>query len=94
MIKVYEVENIKCSGCANSIKKALKDKFDKIDINLNVIPRQITVDINNNEDEFKDILRNLGYPLVDDNSSSITKVQMKAKSFVSCAVGKFSLDKD
>ena len=90
MIKSYEIDNVKCSGCANTLKKALEDKFTDIEINLEVMPRVITINIDGNEEEFKEILKKLGYPLISDNSSGFAKASMKAKSFVSCAVGKFS----
>ncbi len=95
MKKSYEVLNIKCEGCANSIKKALAPHFDDVEIDLSKEPRIVTVEIENSEDEelLKNRLKNLGYPLVTDRCGFIETKALKAKSFVSCAVGKFTLDK-
>jgi copper chaperone CopZ len=94
MKKSYEVLNIKCSGCANRVKQALSEKFENVDVDLEKMPRIVTVDINNEEDEeyFKDTLKSLGYPLASDETGSLEKVSLKAKSFVSCAIGKMSQD--
>jgi copper chaperone CopZ len=94
MLTTYQVENIKCSGCANRVKTALKDVFGNVNINLEVMPREVTVNINNNEEKFKDILQNLGYYVIGDEYSSMQKAKMKAKSFVSCAIGKVSENKE
>ncbi len=95
MKKSYEVLNIRCEGCANSIKKALSPHFDFVEVDLTKEPRIVTVDIQSDEKEerFKEILRSLGYPLYEDKLSSTQKMGLKTKSFISCAVGKFTLDK-
>ncbi len=93
MKKSFEVLNIKCEGCANTIKKALSSDFEYIDIDLTKEPRIVTVDIKSDEDEekLKTILRSLGYPLIDDDLSKTQEIGLKTKSFISCAVGKFTL---
>lgn len=95
MKKSYEVLNIKCEGCANSIKKALAPHLAFIEIDLTKEPRIVTVEIEKAEDEefLKRTLKNLGYPLVTEKTGFIETKALKAKSFVSCAVGKFTLDK-
>ncbi len=93
MIKSFEVLHIKCEGCANTIKKALADKFEDIEIDLSKEPRIVTVNIESQEDEkrLKEILRKLGYPLKIDELGYLEEKTLKAKSFLSCAVGKFTL---
>ncbi len=95
MKKSYEVLNIRCEGCANSIKKALSPHFDFVEVDLTKEPRIVTVDIQRAEEEekFKEILRSLGYPLYEDELSNVQRMGLKTKSFISCAVGKFTLDK-
>ena len=95
MRRSFIVQNIRCEGCANSIKKALTPYFDYIDIDLTKMPRIVTVELKNREDEekFKEILISLGYPLIDQELSKAAALGAKAKSFVSCTVGKFTLDK-
>jgi copper chaperone CopZ len=94
MKKSFEVLNIKCGGCANTVKKNLSSRFEDVDVNLEVMPRIVTVDIKNDEDEkfLVETLKSLGYPLADEETSSMEKVGLKAKSFVSCAIGKMTQD--
>ncbi len=92
--KSFEVLNVKCSGCANTLKKALKDDFGEVEVDLEVTPRKITLDMSDEKmEEFKEKLRSLGYPLSTDELSGLEKVSTTAKSFISCAIGKMSEDK-
>ena len=88
-MKKYEVLNIKCGGCAGTLKSKLKDEFGDVDVDLEVMPRVITIykdDID--EDRLREALKALGYPMVDEDMNFIEGVGAKAKSFVSCAIGK------
>lgn len=82
------VENLKCGGCANTITKALHEAGHS----------NVTVDIQQSCVEFdtpKDIstaiktLRRLGYPLID-TEEGLKAAALKAKSYVSCALGKLN----
>ncbi len=90
-----EVNNVRCEGCANTIKTALnKEGFSGIEVDLSCEPRKVTVNV---EDEassaqFRAILRKLGYPLCDDKISLSNSATLKAKSLVSCVVGKFGVN--
>ena len=89
MKQTFEVQNVKCGGCANTLKKALKDDFGDVEVNLEKEPREITLEIDDDKKEnLKLKLRSLGYPLVTDELSTLQNVGAKAKSFVSCAIGK------
>ena len=89
MKQTFEVLNVKCGGCANTLKKSLKDEFGEIEVDLDVMPRKITLEIEDKDKEsLKVKLRNLGYPLSDDELSGFQKATTTAKSFVSCAIGK------
>ncbi|WP_295012003.1 heavy metal-associated domain-containing protein [Sulfuricurvum sp.] len=95
MITVFEVANIRCGGCANTITKALKEAgFQEISVDLTCEPRKVTVDLLDDAQsaQVKAILRSLGYPLTGDEEGAIDNATLKLKSFVSCAVGKFSTD--
>ena len=96
MKKSFEVLNIKCEGCANSIKNALSSYFDFIEVDLTKKPRIVTVDIKEekDEEELKRVLKTLGYPLIDEELSKAQEISLKTKSFISCAVGKFTLSKE
>jgi len=92
MKQTLEVHNVKCGGCANTLTTALKEKFGEVIVNLEVEPRQITLDIEEDRlEELKVKLRGLGYPLTTDELSGFDKAAATAKSFVSCAVGKFNV---
>ena len=80
------VENIKCGGCMNSIKTALM-KLEGVR-EVQVLKEEDLVNVSGdafNEDEVLEKLAALGYPEKGNNS-----LMSKAKSMVSCAVGKMS----
>lgn len=92
MKQTFEVHNVKCGGCANTLIKSLKDEFGEVEVNLEVQPRQITLDVEDNKlEDLKLKLRGLGYPLTSDELSGFDKAAATAKSFVSCAIGKFDV---
>ncbi len=91
MKQTYEVLNVKCGGCASTLIKSLKEEFGDVNVNLEVTPRQITINIQEDKKEaLKLKLRSLGYPLIDDELSGFQKATTTAKSFVSCAIGKMN----
>jgi copper chaperone CopZ len=91
MKRIFEVENVKCSGCANTLKKKLSDDFGDIDVNLDVFPRQITLEISDGDiDKLRTILKSMGYPMSDETLKTFDNVTTKAKSFISCATGKLN----
>jgi copper chaperone CopZ len=91
MIQTFKIINVKCGGCASTLKEKLFEQFGKIEVDLEVEPRQITLDI-----EEKDIpllgeaLKKLGYPFVTEEMGFVDNTSAKAKSFVSCAIGKMN----
>lgn len=92
MIQTFEVDNVRCGGCANTITKALHEAgFQGINVDLSCEPRKVTVEAVDEAQlaQFSTILRKLGYPLTDIENGLIEDTVLKAKSFVSCAVGKF-----
>ncbi|MFK2821910.1 heavy-metal-associated domain-containing protein [Arcobacter sp. YIC-80] len=92
MKQTFEVYNVKCGGCANTLINSLKDEFGEVEVDLEVNPRKITLDIEDDKKEaLKLKLRSLGYPLTSDELSGLDKATTTAKSFVSCAVGKFNV---
>ncbi len=90
MKKTLEVLNVKCGGCAGTLTKELLKEFGEVEVNLDVEPRQITIDIEDEKMEsLKLKLRSLGYPLSTDDLTTLQTIGTTAKSFVSCAIGKF-----
>jgi copper chaperone CopZ len=93
MIKTVQVDNIKCQGCANTIKTTLeKEGFKDVSIDLSCEPREISFGLKNEAQvaHMRTVLRNLGYSFSDEKSGFVESTKLKAKSFVSCAIGKFS----
>lgn len=93
MIHTLEVANVRCGGCANTITKALQEAGCKeINVDLSCEPRKVTVDTVDEAQlaQVKAILRQLGYPLTTEENSTLDSVTLKAKSFVSCAIGKIN----
>jgi len=89
MKRTLEVHNVKCGGCAGTLTKELLEQFGEVEVNLEVEPRQITLDIEDDKmEELKLKLRSLGYPLTSDDLTTFQTIGTTAKSFVSCAIGK------
>lgn len=79
------IENLKCGGCAATIVKGISEIESVEKVNVNVENSLVTFTAN--EDAVllvKEKLSQLGYPEVGDKNT----VLHKAKSFVSCAVGR------
>ncbi|MBI2258958.1 MAG: heavy-metal-associated domain-containing protein [Flavobacteriia bacterium] len=80
------VENIKCAGCMNTIKKSIKEIVGEKNIEIDLENEKITVDTTEeNREKIAKKLYSLGYPEKGNNSFI-----EKAKSYVSCAIGKVS----
>jgi len=89
MLKTFQVENVKCGGCAATLKNKLEPIFGEIEVNLQTEPREITLEISDDQVEtLQSKLRSLGYPLTTDELGFVDNTTAKVKSFVSCAVGK------
>ena len=82
------VENIKCGGCAGTITKKLTSAFDTQDIEVNIEQGTISIDIDDaKRAEVAKVLLDLGYPETV-SVHGFSSAKAKAKSFVSCAIGK------
>ena len=89
MKKTFQVENVKCGGCAATLKNKLEPTFGEIEVNLDTHPREITLEIADDQTEaLQTALRSLGYPLSTDELGFVDNTTAKVKSFVSCAVGR------
>ncbi len=85
----FQVQNVKCEGCATTIKNKLEKEFGVIEIDLTKTPKELTLEI---ENEHIDILRNtlktIGYPMTDEQLGFFANRSAQTKSFVSCALGR------
>lgn len=85
MKQQFEVENIKCGGCVNSIKTALLklEGVETIEVDKDIDTIELTGTIE--RDLIIKKLNDLGYP--EKGQNTIVK---KAKSYVSCAIGRMN----
>ncbi len=91
MIQTFKIINVKCGGCASTLKEKLFEQFGKIEVDLEVEPRQITLDIEEKDIPLLgEVLKKLGYPFVTEEMGFVDNTSAKAKSFVSCAIGKMN----
>ncbi len=82
------IQNLKCGGCANTITKGIS-AIDAIkNVSVNVEDNTVTFSYETEEqvNEVKNKLKSLGYP-VDGEANTLGD---KAKSYVSCAIGKIN----
>jgi copper chaperone len=88
MQHVIEVENIKCGGCANTIKSKLGRIEGAGNIEIDIERGRVTV--NAPDDSREQLLATLlanGYP-EKGSVEGMKAARAKAKSFVSCAIGR------
>ncbi|MGD9552967.1 MAG: heavy-metal-associated domain-containing protein [Arcobacteraceae bacterium] len=68
MKKTFKAKNISCNNCANLIKATLEGDFGLIEVNLNVNPKEVTVEIENDEKEaiFKEEMGSIGFDVIEE----------------------------
>lgn len=83
----FQVQNLKCGGCANTIVSKLEAMEDVEEVQVN--PESGMVEVSYGSEPtavmLREKLRTLGYPVLEDDNG----VLLKAKSYVSCAIGRF-----
>ena len=80
------VENMKCQGCANTIRRELTWIGEVISVDVDLEESRVKVDYtgkNNMREIFVEKLRKLGYP-----EEGTGKFNQRVKSYVSCAIGR------
>lgn len=82
------VQNLKCGGCATTITNKVSEIEGVSNVHVDVDTAALTFEINKEEDMklVIDRLSEIGYPIEGDENS----LMQKAKSFVSCAIGRMS----
>ncbi len=85
---VIEILNLKCGGCANTIKKGIStiEGVNEITVDLNT--SEVSIDSTNESviQLVKEKLSSMGYP----EAGEANTMLHKAKSFVSCATGRMT----
>ncbi len=84
------VDNLKCGGCANTITKAVRAVAGVKAVNVDIDRGEIRVEAELSvRPAVAKRLLELGYPEIG-AVSGLGSAKAKAKSFVSCAVGRLS----
>ena len=84
------VENIKCGGCANSISKKILQQDGVKSVEVDIERGSVQIDGDTGlRDTYAETLRGIGYP-EQGSLQGIEAVGVKAKSFVSCAIGRMN----
>ena len=83
-----EILNLKCGGCANTIKKGVSSIDGVSEVKVDLDTSEVIVDTDNESVilAVKEKLSKMGYPEIGDANT----ILHKAKSFVSCASGRMS----
>ena len=87
MKHIIEVENIKCHGCANTISKQLGKLDGVTNVAVDIASGRVSAEAH--EDHLVAALHANGYP-EKGSAEGIEAAKAKAKSFVSCAIGRMS----
>lgn len=82
------VQNLKCGGCANTITKNISQIEGVEDVDVMVAESSVSFNYSNEDVlvRVKNTLSRLGYP----EDGEANSLGAKAKSYVSCAVGKMT----
>ena len=87
METIIYIENLKCGGCAATIRKGVLAVDGVQEIQIDVAESMVSVTAANKViPEVKEKLSKMGYPEVGNANTLLHK----AKSYVSCATGKIS----
>jgi len=88
MNTTLEIQNLKCGGCANTIINKLSNLKGVQKVAVDNDTNTVSFDYENKDVLLatQDLLAKLGYPIVGEKNAITTK----AKSFVSCAVGRIN----
>lgn len=96
MMIELQVENIKCGGCGASIRKGLLSDARVKDVNVDVEQGKVSIELSDEgssaqgeliRGELAAALLKMGYP-ESGTAEGIQAAKAKAKSFVSCAIGR------
>ena len=83
--EIIIIDNLKCGGCVNTVTKKLQE-MEGVE-NVNVLLESSTVEIEKEENVSREALieklAKWGYPEI-----GTTNLVQKAKSYVSCAIGR------
>jgi copper chaperone len=85
------IENLKCHGCANTIKKGVSNLAGISDVEINMEESSVHFQMNETVQQRENVVKKLarlGYPEKGNNN-----FVSRATSYVSCAVGRMTEEK-
>ena len=82
------IQNLRCGGCAHTITTRVLEIPNISNVEVDIAASKVSFNYRNETDisQVKTKLKKLGYPLIEDDNSLVSK----AKSFASCATGKLT----
>ncbi len=82
------IQNLKCGGCASTISKKISSMDCVNSVEVNIANSSVMVELKNPSqmNEVKEKLSSLGYP----EETEANSLRKKAKSMLSCSVGKIT----
>ena len=88
MKTTLEIQNLKCGGCAHTIKTKLSEIKAIEQIEIDIEKNKISFEIQDSDcvERVKNSLLKLGYPIAGSDNSLMSKI----KSYGSCALGKMN----
>lgn len=88
MRTTVHIQNLKCEGCERSIVNKLSAIKHITDVEVNLEDASVSFDFHTKHDfeRAKHVLEMMGYPIL----GAENKLRTKAKSYMSCAIGKIS----
>jgi len=88
---IINIENLKCGGCANSIVNSISKLSNVNKVEVNLENNSVIIDHEDSIEraELVSALTKLGYP-----EPGESNMVLKAKSYVSCAIGRMSSQKE
>lgn len=89
---VWDIDNIKCGGCANRISQKLQSLNDVRAVSVDVAQGQLSFEAPDSRlAEVEQMLVSLGYPRAG-TTTGLAAVGADVRSVVSCAIGRMQPD--
>lgn len=88
MKTTVQIQNLKCNGCASTIINKLSELDNITNVSVDVENDNVSFEYDKEDtlETVKKQLHKLGYPLAGEDN----KLPTKAKSYVSCAIGRMN----
>lgn len=83
--EIIQIDNLKCGGCASSIRQALLAMEGVLEVKVDTDTDTVEVGFEkeSHRDKYIRVLSKLGYP-----EAGTSTILQKGKSYISCAIGR------